>query len=83
MFKPILEVFSEYFLIYIHQGFLLINPESSSTKMRVGPEIKRGAGRMCEGAFDFLAFFGSFWGNAKKNRTFEVKLPLNFAVFFC
>jgi len=45
--------------------------------MRVGPEIKRGAGWMREGAFDFLAFFGSFWGNAKKNRTFEVKLKLN------
>jgi hypothetical protein len=46
--------------------------------MRVGPEIKRGAGRMCAGAFDFLAFFGSFWGNAKKNKTPEVKQQFNF-----
>jgi len=48
------------------------------SKMRVGPEIKRGVGWMREGAFDFLAFFGSFWGDAKKNRTFEVKLRFNF-----
>ena len=48
------------------------------SKMRVGPEIKRGVGWMREGAFDFLAFFGSFWGDAKKNRTFEVKLWFNF-----
>jgi len=48
--------------------------------MRVGPEIKRGAGRTREGAFDFLDLFGSFWGDAKKNRTWlEVKLRLNFA----
>ena len=50
--------------------------------MRVGPEIKRGAGWMREGAFDFLAFFGSFWGDAKKNRTFEVKLRFNFGLVF-
>jgi hypothetical protein len=51
--------------------------------MRVGPEIKRGAGRKWEGAFDFLALFGSFWGDAKKNRTLEVKPTLNFrSVFF-
>jgi len=59
--------------------------------MRVGPEIKRGAGRKWEGepatpqrGFDFLALFGSFWGDdpspsssgAKKNRPLlEVKLP--------
>ena len=51
--------------------------------MRVGPEIKRGAGWMREGAFDFLAFFGSFWGDAKKNRRFEVKLPFKFEVGYC
>jgi len=45
--------------------------------MRVGPEIKRGAGRMREGAFDFLELFGSFWGDAKKNRTSEVELRFN------
>ena len=52
--------------------------------MRVGPEIKRGAGRKWEGdlatqkrGFDFLDLFGSFWGNAKKNKTFEVKLKLD------
>jgi len=51
--------------------------------MRGGPEIKRGAGWMWEGAFDFLELFGSFWGDAKKNRTFDVKLWLNFGpVFF-
>jgi len=50
--------------------------------MRVGPEIKRGAGWWWEGAFDFLEFFGSFWGNAKKNRTFEVKLRFNFEAVF-
>ena len=47
--------------------------------MRVGPEIKRGAGWMREGAFDFLALFGSFWGDAKKNKTLEVKLRFNLA----
>jgi len=58
--------------------------------MRVGPEIKRGAGCMREGdpatpkrGFDFLALFGSFWGNAKKNRMFEVKLWFNIGAFFC
>jgi len=65
--------------------------------MRVGPEIKRGAGRMWEGdpatlwrGFDFLELFGSFWGDvfkpsfsgAKKNKTFEVKLRFKFALIF-
>ena len=52
-----------------------------SFKMRVGPEIKRGAGWMREGAFDFLALFGSFWGDAKKNKTFEVKPRLDIEGF--
>ena len=46
--------------------------------MRVGHEIKRGSGPMREGAFDFLELFGSFWGDAKKNRTLEVELRFNF-----
>jgi hypothetical protein len=34
--------------------------------MRAGPEIQRGWGGWRGGALDFLAFFASFWGNAKK-----------------
>jgi hypothetical protein len=50
--------------------------------MRVGPEIKRGAGWMREGAFDFLELFGSFWGDAKKNKGRpEVKLPIDIEEF--
>jgi hypothetical protein len=29
-------------------------------------EIQRGWGGLCGGALDFLAFFASFWGDAKK-----------------
>ena len=65
------------------QRFLVFRLKRFAFKMRVGPEIKRGAGWRWEGAFDFLAFFGSFWGDAKKNRTFEVKLTFNFVQFFC
>jgi len=50
--------------------------------MRVGPEIKRGVGRMREGAFDFLELFGSFWGDAKKNRKVEVKLRFKLEVSY-
>jgi hypothetical protein len=54
----------------------------NALKLRVGPEIKRGAGWRREGAFDFLDLFGSFWGDAKKNRTFEVKLRFNLRAIF-
>jgi hypothetical protein len=59
---------------------LVFTSKKNAFKMREGPEIKRGVGRMREGAFDFLELFGSFWGNAKKNGTFEVKLKFNFDV---
>jgi hypothetical protein len=32
---------------------------------RPSSEVRAG---WCEGALDGLAFFGSFWGNAKKNK---------------
>jgi len=64
---------------------LVFTSKKNAFKMREGPEIKRGVGRMREGdpatpkrGFDFLELFGSFWGNAKKNRKLEVKPKFNF-----
>jgi hypothetical protein len=40
------------------------------------PSSEERAG-LCGGALDGLAFFGSFWGNAKKNELLIIKKLLN------
>jgi hypothetical protein len=68
-------ILCELFIEWMQRIFRLCS-KNFTLILRAGPEIKRGAGWMWGEAFDFLAFFGSFWGNAKKNRTLKVKQPL-------